>query len=148
MAECLGDVRVGVAGAGLAHAPVVPVAVRFVERPEPDFFAVVLDALGVVADVAVGLAVDQVLGVVAVRHPGHHQRGAVVLGDVGVLFGRVPVVDVEEREVADEVEVRALQILERLHVLLRGLRVLSRAADPCADLECHCRYGSDTHREE
>lgn len=148
MAECLGDVRVGVAGAVLAHAPVVPVTVRFVERPEPDFFAVVLDALRVVADVAVGHAVDQVLGTVPVRHPGDHQRGTVFLGHVGVFFGCVPVVDVEEREVTDEVEVRTLQVLESLHVFLRGLRVLSRAADPCADLECHCRYGSDTHREE
>lgn len=136
MAEGLGDVRVGVAGACLAYAPVVPVAVRFVERPKPDFFAVGFDALGVVTDVGVGFAVHQVLGVVAVRHPGHHQRGAVVLRDVRVLRSRIPVVDVEKCEVADEVEVRALQILEGLHVLLRGLRVLPGAADPGADLEC------------
>ena len=113
MAEGLGDVRVGVAGARFPHSPVIPVAVRFVERPEPDFFAVGFDALGVVTDVGVGLAVHQFLRVVAVRHPGHHQRGAVVLRDIGVLLGRVPVVDIEEREIADEVEVRALQILER-----------------------------------
>ena len=43
---------------------------------------------------------------------------------------------------------RALQILERLHVLLRGLRILTRATDPCADLECHGRDRCDTHREE
>ena len=136
MAECFGDVSVGIAGACLAYAPVVPVAVRFVERPEPDFFAVAFDTLGVVADVAVGLAVDQILRVVAVRHPGHHKRGTVVLRDICVLLGRIPVVDVEEREVADEVEVRALQILEGLHVLLGGLRVLPGPADPGADLEC------------
>ena len=59
MAECLGHVCVGVAGILFAHAPVVPVAVRFVERPEPNLFAVVLDALGVVADVFVSFAVDQ-----------------------------------------------------------------------------------------
>ena len=132
MAEGLGDVRVGVAGARFPHSPVIPVAVRFVERPEPDFFAVGFDALGVVTDVGVGLAVHQFLRVVAVRHPGHHQRGAVVLRDIGVLLGRVPVVDIEEREIADEVEVRALQILERLHVLLCGLRVLPGPADPGA----------------
>ena len=136
MAECFGDVSVGIAGACLAYAPVVPVAVRFVERPEPDFFAVGLDALGVVADVAVCLAVDQVLRVIAVRHPGHHKRGTVVLRDICVLFGRIPVVHVEEREIADEVNVRALQILECLHVFLSGLRVLSGPADPGANLEC------------
>lgn len=148
VAEGFGHICVGVAGTFFTHAPVVPVAVCFVEGPEPDFFAVILDALGVVADVFVGLAVHQFLRIVAVSHPGNHQRGAVFLGDVGVFFGRVPVVDVEECKVADQVEVRALQILERLHVLLRGLRILTRATDPCADLERHGRDRCDTHREE
>ena len=148
VAERLGDVRVGIAGARFPYAPVIPVSVRFVERPEPDFFAVVLDSLGVVADVFVGLAVDQILGAVPVSHPGDHQRGTVFLGNISIFFGCVPVVNVEEREVADKVEVRALQILECLHVFLRGLRILTRATDPCADLECHGRDRCDTHREE
>ena len=148
VAECLGHICVGIAGAFFTHAPVVPVSVCFVERPEPDFFAVVLDSLGVVADVFVGLAVDQILGAVPVSHPGDHQRGTVFLGNISIFFGCVPVVNVEEREVADKVEVRALQILECLHVFLRGLRILTRATDPCADLESHGRYGSDTHGEE
>ncbi len=117
------------------------------ERPEPDFVAEALDALCIFTDVVVGLAVHQFLRVVAVRHPGHHQRGTVVLRDVRVLRGRVPVIDVEERKITDEVEVRALQILERLHVLLRGLRVLPGSTDPCADLEGHCRHGCENHRE-
>ena len=135
MAECFGDVSVGIAGACLAYAPVVPVAVRFVERPEPDFFAIAFNTLGVVADVFIGLAVHQILRVVAVCHPGHHKRGAVVFRDICILFGRVPVVHVEERKVADEVNVRALQILECLHVFLSGLRVLAGATDPGTDLE-------------
>ena len=65
VAECFGHVCVGVAGTFFTHAPVVPVAVCFVEGPEPDFFTVILDALGVVADVGVGLAVHQFLRVVA-----------------------------------------------------------------------------------
>ena len=117
------------------------------ERSEPDFVAEALNALCIFTDVVVGLAVHQFLRVVAVRHPGHHQRGTVVLRDVRVLRSRIPVVDIEEREIADEVEMRALQILECLHVLLRGLRVLPGASDPCADLEGHCRYGCENHRE-
>ena len=136
MTECFGDVCVGVSGASLAYAPVVPVAVCFVERPEPDFFAVAFDALGVFADVFIGLAVHQILGVVAVCHPGHHKRGAVVFRNICEFLGCVPVVHVKEREIADEVDMRALQILERLHVLLGGLRVLAGATNPGADLEC------------
>jgi hypothetical protein len=136
MAECFGDVRVGIAGACLAYPPVIPVSICFMERPEPDFVAEALHALCIFTDVAVCLAVDQVLRVIAVRHPGHHKRGTVVLRDICVLFGRIPVIHVEKCEIADEVNMRALQILECLHVFLGGLRVLAGASDPGANLEC------------
>ena len=135
VAEGLGDIRVGVTGTGFPYPPVVPVTVRFVERPEPDLVAEALHAFCIVTDVGVGLAVHQFLRLVAVRHPCDDQRGAVVLRNIRILRGCVPVVDVEERKIADEVEMRALQILECLDVSLRRLRVLPGPADPGANLE-------------
>ena len=147
-AERFGDIGIGIPGAFLAHAPVVPVAVRFVQRAQPDFFAVVLDALRKLTDVVVRFAVYNFLGVVAVRHPGDNQRGAVVLGDVRINLYLLPVVHVKDGEIADEVELAALQILEGLHVLFCGLRILSGASDPSTDLERHRRNRCDAKRHE
>lgn len=132
----LGDIGVSVPCICLAHSPVVPVAVGFVERPEPDFFAVVLDALCKFANVGVGFAVYDILCAVAVCHPSDNQRRAVILCDIGILFNIIPVVDVEQGKVADEVHVRALQFLKRENVFLCWLWVLARSTDPGPDLEC------------
>ena len=135
VAEGLGDVCVGVAGTGFPYPPVVPVTVCFVERPHPDLVAEALHAFCKFADVAVRFPVHDVLRAVAVRHPGHHQRGAVFLRDIGVLLHIVPVVYVEQCKVADEVDVVALHLLESLDVFAGRLRVLAGPADPCTDLE-------------
>ena len=46
------------------------------------------------------------------------------------------------------VELATLQFLERLYVLFGGLRVLSGATDPSADLECHRCNWRDAKRHE
>lgn len=147
-AECFGDVCIGIPGAFLANAPVVPVAVCFMQRAQPDFFAVVLESLSEFTDVVVRFAVYNFLGVVTVRHPGDNKRRAVFFGDVGVDFYVVPIIHVKDREIADEVKLAALQFLERLHVLFCGLRVLAGASDPGADLECHRCNWCDAKRHE